>query len=154
MNRKFLFLAFILVAMPAFVMAAPEDETVKEEPRANSTMLADLIEKIKFKDESFGQDVSVGAVKGLDSMEEWRNKIATSLETPIEKVKESRKVAENMKSEIKAMSFLHLAGLQVLKFVFSVGVIFYSLVIILGLVVIKKLFAFLRWVFRRKAVQA
>lgn len=145
---------FIILLLPFSQVGAQDSEVVVDDPTPNSTMLGDLIEKIKFKEDSFGDKTKITVVKSLEKLEAWRNKVDASLDAPIQKVEDDRKDSINQKPEIKAMSFLHLWALKILQLIVSAGFIFYGLVVVIAIVVIKKLFAFIAWIFRRRAERA
>jgi hypothetical protein len=153
MTRRYFVVIACILALPLGTFAAEDKSARDKSSSENATIVSELIEKINFKDDSFGAKVQTSIVTGLEATEAWRTKVAESLSAPIEKVEESRKDLDTMKPEIKAMSFLHLWAIKILKFIISVGFIFYTLAVVVALVVIKKLFAFLKWVFRRKADQ-
>lgn len=145
---------FIVLLIPLSLVGAQDSEVVTDDTTPNSTMLGDQIEKIKFKEDSFGDKTKISVVSGLEKLEAWRNKVDASLDAPIQKVEDERKDAVNQKPEIKAMSFLHLWALKILQLIVSAGFIFYGLVVVVVIVVVKKLFAFIAWIFRRKAERA
>lgn len=143
----------------SFNVGANKDE-VKVEPETNtdsedvSTEFSNLINKINFKSGSSGDKVKTFVLNTVDKIESWRKSTKSSLDETSDKIKESRKDVSNMKSEVKAMSFLHLAVVQILKFIFSVGTVFYSLGIILGVIVLRKIFHLLGRLFRRNPEMA
>ena len=153
MKKGYILGTILFLAFPLLVLGADE-KTETPEPGEYSTIASDMIAKIKFKEESFGDDVRQRIINGLRHSEIWREKVSESLVAPIDKVKDLRKDMDKIKPEIKVMSFLHLRALQILQFIFSIGFVFYGLAVVLAILVIKKLFAFLGWIFRRKAEQA
>ncbi len=149
--KKFIVLVSMIFVAPLGMVFADTEKDVPTPTENNSTLLGDLIEKIKFKEESFGAKIQISVVTNIESLEGWRNTTTSSLEEPIKKVQDSREKEENLKPEVKAMSFLHLWGLKVLKFILNTGLIFYGLVVVLGAFVLKKIFQFIGWIFRKRA---
>jgi hypothetical protein len=133
-----------------------ESPAVKESPKSNTggsnkTQLSNLIEKINWKSGSFGDKSKIFVISVIENIESWRSSTEDKIVSSIDKVKESRKDLLNMKPEVKAMSFIHLGGLQILKFIFSVGTIFYGLFIVLSIVIIRKIFGLIFSIFRRRS---
>lgn len=123
---------------------------VENSEAKGSTKLSSLIEKISFKEGSFGEKAKDSVINILDKIDSWRSLTKTHLTESIEKIKDSRKDVDNMKPETKTMSFLHLWVVQILKFIFSVGVIFYGLGVVIAIILIRKFFAFVGWLFRKR----
>ncbi len=128
--------------------------TTENSETESSTELSGLIEKISFKDGSFGDKAKNYTINVLDKIDSWRSLTKSHLSESIEKIKDSRKDVANMKPETKTMSFLHLWVVQILKFIFSVGVVFYGLGIILSIIILRKFFTFLGWLFRKRPEMA
>lgn len=149
MARRFIVGALVVLMIPSAAFAVEDNAVAKE--KSNSTMFSDMVEKIGFKEGSFGDKARNSIIGGLEDMEIWRHKAAADLDTSLDKVKESRKNTDNMKPEIKTMSFLHMSALQVMKFVLLTGFVFYALSIVIALIIIKKFIAFIGWIFRRRA---
>lgn len=126
----------------------------KDSETKGSTELSGLIEKISFKEGSFGDKIKVFVINNLDKIESWRSVKESQLLESIQKVKDERSKTDNMKPELKTMSFLHLLLLQILKFIFSVGVVFYGLTVVIVIILIRKFFAFLGWLFRKRPEMA
>lgn len=132
-----------------------ETTTVKDDTETeSSTQLSGLIAKISFKKGSFGDKAKMFVINTLDKIDSWRSLTKSHLSDSVNKIKDSRKDVTNMKPEVKTMSFLHLWLVQIIKFIFSVGVVFYGIGIILAIIFVRKFFALLGWLFRKRPEMA
>ncbi len=153
MKSRLLIAIFLFSIFPIAGFAANIDSKTESasSTSANATLPVKLLEKLNFKEDTFPDKAKIAAVKFFENANDWRLKEKAVLEKSVEKVKESRKSAENSSTPIKAMSFLHLAALETILFIFTIEIIFYLVGLAALIFVIKKIFAILAWVFRSRA---
>lgn len=139
-----LFLSFV---SPAFAA----DEKAKDEPTKEKS---GFLSKINFDEGTFLGDANVKFTKMVNSIEEWRVAKKDAIKSSLDKVETKREDAKEPKPVDKVVTIIHISGLAIALFVFSLQYVFWTAGILLAIALIRKLVHFIIGLFRRGPIQA
>lgn len=143
MFKKFLIISAIFFFFVPFVFAQKNEK--KEETESKS-----LFKNISFEENTFFGGINSSITKIVKNIEEWRVKQKESFDKSLDSTDDKRQTNKDEKSFNKVLIVAHLIILAILLFVFSIQVVFYSFIVFLVIVILRKIFNLVKRLFRRE----
>lgn len=143
MLKNFLIILFLFLSFSSVSFA--QDETKKTESQDTS-----LFKKISFEEGTFFGNLNKSITNLIKNIEEWRLKQKESFDKSLDSTEDKRQANKEEKSINKVLVVAHLIILAILLFVFSIQVVFYGFLIIITIAIIRKIFNFVKRLFRRE----
>lgn len=143
---------YLVLASVIFFVApvyAQEDSSAKES-KEKSGFLSDL----NFEEGTFLGNVNVKFETLVNKVEDWRLAKKEIIKESLEKIDTKREDAKEPKSLEKVITVAHIAGLAVSLFVFSLQYVFWTALILMLIVLIRKIIGLIIRVFRRDHIRA
>lgn len=137
-----LIFSMFLVASPALA----QDETT--EPKTG------FVEKLNFEKGTFLGDANVKFMALIDQIEVWRLDNKTKIDTSLDSIETRREDQKDPSTAVKVLTVLHIALLALLLFVFSLQFVFWTIAIIVAIMIIRRLIRFIIGLFRRDHISA
>ncbi len=132
MKLKLLCLLIVFALTPGSVALAQENEK-------NEKTSGNFFTRLSFEESTFVGKIDASVVSFAASIEDWRGDRAEKYSATIDKVANERiESKDDSKPATKIMSFLHLVLLSVLIFFFSVKTVFYAVIVIVALSIVRR----------------
>jgi hypothetical protein len=117
----------------------------------NSQSPSQLFDTLNFKEGSPEEKAKTSVMNFLDRVEDWRKDEDVKINNSIEKIEKDRQENDSSKPAVQGLAFLHLIGVKIAHFIFSIQVLFYTVALALVYWVLKIIFSILGGIFRRRA---
>lgn len=132
MKLSLLYLLIVFALTPGSLALAQENET-------NEKSSGNFFTRLSFDESTFVGKIDASVVSFADSIENWRGDRAEKYSETIDKVANQRiESKDDNKPIAKVMSFLHLILLSILIFFFSVKTVFYAVIVIVALSIVRR----------------
>lgn len=142
--KKFVFVGiFVLTLAPLSLFAAADKPTAKTGDSKS------FLENVSFDKGTFLGNVNDGVVKFIGQIEAWREEHKISFKESLDNVEKKRELDKDPKPAVKVLTIIHICGLAILLFIFSIQIAFY--IALFGIVfwIIKKIIRFILRLFKR-----
>ncbi len=137
-------LVFILAISFASPVFAADEKIAEKDGGAKSGFLS----KLNFEKGTFLGDVNAKVVSWVGKVEEWRLKEKEVIKTSLDKIETRREDEKDPKPAVKVLTIIHISGLALALFVFSLQSVFWTIAIIVAIFLIRKLIHLIIRLFR------
>lgn len=143
----FLFIIFFSLIYSGPVLAQEEKNT-SEKGEGN------FLENLNFEEGTFLGNVNSKLMNLVESVEKWRLAKKDSVRASLDIMETRREDAKDPKPAVKVLTILHISGLALALFVLSLQFVFWTILVLLVIAVIRKLVNFIIGIFRRDHINA
>lgn len=140
MKKTFIYILFGLALLPQVSSAATKTQTAS---------IKDSVKSISF-DKGFLGNVNKEVSVLVEKIEVFRKAQKENFQTSLSKVDARRASEKDAKPALKALTFIHIILLAAILFVFSIQFVFYIACILVAFWILRKIFNFIRNLFRRR----
>ncbi len=144
------FLAFAIFILFASPVLAVDEKTSEKPADAKSGFLS----KINFEKGTFLGDTNIKFMALVEKIEKWRLEKKDSIKSSLDKIETRREDAKDPKPAVKVMTIIHISGLAIALFVFSLQFVFWTASILIAIFIIRRLVHFIIGLFHRRPIQA
>lgn len=132
-----------MIAQPVLA----QDDATKKEKKP-------FAERISFEEGTFLGDVNVKFMALIERIEIWRLAQKDTTDGSLDTLESRREDQEDPSTAVKVLTILHIALLALMLFVFSLQFVFWTIAVILIILILRKLITWIIGLFRRDHIQA